>query len=1227
MISTSFSLDFFVNKSVCTYGGVNVGINSNQTISQVLIDAATRGLPGDNIFICNESGMVYNESVLVNFSVNLFGTNLINPPNITNPGSDLFSVFNITVPNVNFTNLSINTSTSNGISIISTYGTNINNTNITSFNGIGVNISFAENVTLGAIYVNGTTSYAIYVNNSNSTYIKNSKINNITLAGITLEKSNNSWVENNTMRNISNSAAINVSGLTKNNTFANNSISNVSYGIYLGATAINSTIVNNTLSNGSYYAIAVYGGGEINITNNSIYDFNASNLGIGLYAVANSYKILFANNNVFNSSLYGIQIDQTTASIIENNTVVNSTNDGIRVSTETGGNNLLKNNTVHRFGNNGILISTSDNNLTNNWINGTSDSIGDGIVISGVNRNILLNNTITNISRRAIWFDGANRSAIINNTIYSADPGLYLNNDANNNNITNNTIYNTTYGAYLDTLSDVNNITNNLVRDNQIGIFLNSVFGRSGNVFIINNTLNNNTIFGINLTSSLNITLFNNVLSNSTIGLSVGVNSNNNNITNNTVYNSSQGFLFFNNNNNTVLNNTAANNTLLGFNFTSVFNSSIQNNTAINLTYGLVLSNSGNNSINRNTLYNLTRGISLQVSENNSITNNTVSNSTEYGYYLLSSSNNTISNNTAKNLSIYGFVIENSKEINLSYNNATNNSRAQYFLINSNATFTSNNYASNGSANSLDINLSNSTLSTRSVSALNNLTTEYLSITFEQATNASFKTIIRGDTGITINADEACDSGQCNIVTTNAYVVNISDVVSEPVISHLGIFVEASRIAGIDTSTLYMAKFSSFWTLSSPATLSADTLITSNNPITSHGYYAPSRYTPNPTRDSSSSSSSSSSSHDVTTEEPAEETHIEQVNQEIPPPVETKNDSSIPPVVLNITPQNFCGDGACEYFRGETITTCRKDCGYLCGNGVIDKGETCDGSDLASQTCKTQGYGGGTLYCSGCTSFSFNSCTPLVIQDCNIYSSSFGYIGQNQLVKILDKQNKACQDYSVKLVSPDGNFTNKTTNEYGIADFLLDQKGIYKIYLIDSKGYIIRASALESIEKKASLDECDITTDSDAVIGSYHKIHLSAGDKPCVGVLLSITTPKKDIDTQKTDEKGQAVIPLKSTGEYLVSLVSSDGKVIKSKNINVVSVTTETKKAKETKSILPNIESILVPSKQTSLSTISSSSINYGQIVFVIATFLFVVFGLKRVLDQKPKNKKYKFNN
>ena len=109
----------------------------------------------------------------------------------------------------------------------------------------------------------------------------------------------------------------------------------------------------------------------------------------------------------------------------------------------------------------------------------------------------------------------------------------------------------------------------------------------------------------------------------------------------------------------------------------------------------------------------------------------------------------------------------------------------------------------------------------------------------------------------------------------------------------------------------------------------------------------------------------------------------------------------------------------------------------MCGNGVIDKGETCDGSDLASQTCKTQGYLGEHYTVVVVLHFHLIH-VLLVIQDCNIYSSSFGYIGQNQLVKILDKQNKACQDYSVKLVSPDGNFTNKTTNEY-VLQTLLDR--------------------------------------------------------------------------------------------------------------------------------------------------------------------------------------------
>ncbi len=47
----------------------------------------------------------------------------------------------------------------------------------------------------------------------------------------------------------------------------------------------------------------------------------------------------------------------------------------------------------------------------------------------------------------------------------------------------------------------------------------------------------------------------------------------------------------------------------------------------------------------------------------------------------------------------------------------------------------------------------------------------------------------------------------------------------------------------------------------------------------------------------------------------------------------------------------------------------------VCGNGVKEGGEDCDGSDMNSQTCTTQGYAGGTLICDYSCSFDFYSCT------------------------------------------------------------------------------------------------------------------------------------------------------------------------------------------------------------------------------------------------------------
>jgi len=47
----------------------------------------------------------------------------------------------------------------------------------------------------------------------------------------------------------------------------------------------------------------------------------------------------------------------------------------------------------------------------------------------------------------------------------------------------------------------------------------------------------------------------------------------------------------------------------------------------------------------------------------------------------------------------------------------------------------------------------------------------------------------------------------------------------------------------------------------------------------------------------------------------------------------------------------------------------------LCGNGNVDSGEQCDGSNLGGATCVSQGYTGGTLSCNSNCTFNTSACT------------------------------------------------------------------------------------------------------------------------------------------------------------------------------------------------------------------------------------------------------------
>ena len=48
----------------------------------------------------------------------------------------------------------------------------------------------------------------------------------------------------------------------------------------------------------------------------------------------------------------------------------------------------------------------------------------------------------------------------------------------------------------------------------------------------------------------------------------------------------------------------------------------------------------------------------------------------------------------------------------------------------------------------------------------------------------------------------------------------------------------------------------------------------------------------------------------------------------------------------------------------------------ICGNGIIEGGEDCEGDDLGGATCESLGYGPGTLSCDIACSFDTSGCSP-----------------------------------------------------------------------------------------------------------------------------------------------------------------------------------------------------------------------------------------------------------
>jgi hypothetical protein len=87
---------------------------------------------------------------------------------------------------------------------------------------------------------------------------------------------------------------------------------------------------------------------------------------------------------------------------------------------------------------------------------------------------------------------------------------------------------------------------------------------------------------------------------------------------------------------------------------------------------------------------------------------------------------------------------------------------------------------------------------------------------------------------------------------------------------------------------------------------------------------------------------------------------------------------------------------ACTYSTQGQYYYCSTDAPAKCGNGKLEVGEECDGSDLNNTSCKAFGYAGGALTCtssckldkSGCSGPS--SCANLPAKDCTAGNAACG---------------------------------------------------------------------------------------------------------------------------------------------------------------------------------------------------------------------------------------------
>ncbi|HLC51401.1 MAG TPA: right-handed parallel beta-helix repeat-containing protein [archaeon] len=252
--------------------------------------------------------------------------------------------------------------TSTGISVSASNMTIANNTVIDAttygISSSGTNNTVEYNTLTNSL---STSPVAIYSAGTGVTNIRYNSMDNFTYGVYLASTARNNSVANN---NITNATTYGIFFTnTWNNTAVNNTITTTSgttYGIYLASTVVDNILLNNTIrargQTGIYLTAAF---------NNTVENNTVSGAQYGIYTASSGVKNRFINNNASLNTLYGFYLNTPNNTFI-NNTAANNTQYGFYLSSSTR-NNFTENLAYENLIDGITMTSSSDvNNFTNN---------------------------------------------------------------------------------------------------------------------------------------------------------------------------------------------------------------------------------------------------------------------------------------------------------------------------------------------------------------------------------------------------------------------------------------------------------------------------------------------------------------------------------------------------------------------------------------------------------------------------------------------------------------------------------------------------------------------------------------------------------------------------------------------------------------------------------------------------------------------------------------------